>query len=92
MVSTQDTVEAVFREESGRITATLVRAFEDFDVAEEAIEHDLLVALDRWPRDGVPDNPAAWITTTARRKAIDRLRRERVGADKQRAALPSLSS
>ena len=86
MVSTQDAVEAVFREESGRITATLIRVFQDFDVAEEAIQDALLVALDRWPRDGVPDNPAAWITTTARRKAIDRLRRERVGADKQRAA------
>lgn len=74
--------ERVFREESGRIIATLIRVFNDFDLAEDAMQDALLTALDRWPNDGVPRNPGAWITTTARRKAIDRLRRERVGGDK----------
>jgi RNA polymerase sigma-70 factor (ECF subfamily) len=77
-----DAIERVFREESGRIIASLIRTCGDFDVAEEAMQEAFAVALDRWPRDGAPDNPAAWITTTARRKAIDRLRRERVLADK----------
>ena len=54
----------------------------DFDLAEEAVQEAFGVAIDRWPRDGVPDNPGAWITTTARNRAIDRLRRERVGATK----------
>jgi RNA polymerase sigma-70 factor (ECF subfamily) len=75
-------IERVFREESGRIIASLIRACGDFDVAEEAMQDAFAVALDRWPREGIPDNPAAWITTTARRKAIDRLRREQVLAGK----------
>jgi RNA polymerase sigma-70 factor (ECF subfamily) len=54
----------------------------DFDLAEEAVQEAFGVAIDRWPRDGVPDNPGAWITTTARNRAIDRLRRERVAATK----------
>ncbi len=54
----------------------------DFDLAEEAVQEAFTVAIERWPRDGVPDNPGAWITTTARNRAIDRLRRERVGATK----------
>ncbi len=70
------TVERVFREESGRILATLIRTCGDFDLAEEAMQEALVVALERWGRDGVPSNPGAWITTTARRKAIDRLRRD----------------
>jgi RNA polymerase sigma-70 factor (ECF subfamily) len=60
----------------------LIRAVGDFDLAEEAVQEAFGVAIDRWPRDGVPDNPGAWITTTARNRAIDRLRRERVGATK----------
>jgi RNA polymerase sigma-70 factor (ECF subfamily) len=71
-------VERVFVEEHGRVLATLIGAFEDFDLAETAVQEALTVALERWPRDGVPPNPAGWILTTARRKAIDRLRRERV--------------
>ncbi len=70
------TVERVFREESGRILATLIRACNEFDLAEEAMQEAFAVAVERWPRDGVPSNPGAWITTTARRKAIDRLRRD----------------
>lgn len=77
MRDTRDTVERVFREESGRILASLIRALGDFDLAEEALQDAFTVAIDRWPRDGVPDNPAAWITTAARRKAIDRIRRNR---------------
>jgi RNA polymerase sigma-70 factor, ECF subfamily len=74
--------EKVFREEYGRVFATLVRVFGDFDVAEEAIQDAFLVAIDRWPESGVPPNPAAWITTTAKRKAIDGYRREKVRAEK----------
>ncbi len=74
--------EKVFREEYGRVFATLVRVFGDFDVAEEAIQDAFLVAIDRWPDSGVPPNPAAWITTTAKRKAIDGYRREKVRAEK----------
>lgn len=77
------TVERTFHEESGRILATLIRACGDFDLAEEAMQDAFAVALDRWPHDGVPNNPAAWFTTAARRKAIDRLRRDRTLAGKR---------
>ncbi|HZQ36226.1 MAG TPA: sigma-70 family RNA polymerase sigma factor [Dehalococcoidia bacterium] len=80
---TQDAIERVFREQSGRIIATLIRVFGDFDLAEDVLQEALLAALDRWPREGVPDNPGAWLTTAARRKAIDRLRRKRTLAEKQ---------
>jgi RNA polymerase sigma-70 factor (ECF subfamily) len=76
-------VEQVFRHESGRAVATLIRVLGDFDRAEEAVQDAFLVALERWPSSGVPANPGAWITTTARNKAIDRLRRERRLAEKQ---------
>jgi RNA polymerase sigma-70 factor (ECF subfamily) len=75
-------VERLFREESGRTVATLIRVFGDFDIAEEAVQEAFIVALERWPRDGVPANPGAWITATARNRAIDRLRRARVLATK----------
>jgi len=78
-----ETMDRIVREELGRIVATLIRWCGDFDVAEDALQDALAAALDRWPRDGVPKNPGAWLTTTARRKAIDRLRREQVLADKQ---------
>jgi RNA polymerase sigma-70 factor (ECF subfamily) len=61
----------------------LARALGDLDRAEEAVQDAYVIALDRWPRDGVPENPAAWIFTAARRRAIDRLRRETVLRDKQ---------
>ena len=84
MADTNETIERIFREESGRIIASLIRACGgDFDLAEEAMQEAFAVAVQRWPADGVPDNPGAWITTTARRKAIDRLRREQVLATKQ---------
>ena len=70
------TVGRTFRQESGRAVATLVRSFGDLDVAEEAVQEAFVVAVERWPVSGLPPNPGAWITTTARNRAIDRLRRE----------------
>jgi RNA polymerase sigma-70 factor (ECF subfamily) len=69
----------IFREESGRSLAALIRAVGDIEVAEDAVQEAFAVALGRWPRDGVPPNPGGWITTTARHHAIDRLRRESRG-------------
>ena len=89
MASTHEAVESVFREEYGRVVASLIRLFGDFDMAEEAIQDAFAVALERWPRDGVPGNPAAWMTTTAKRKVIDSLRRERVRVDKYATLLKS---
>jgi RNA polymerase sigma-70 factor (ECF subfamily) len=70
------TVEAVFRREYGRCVATLIRFLGDIDAAEEAVQDAFTVAAARWPSDGEPPNPGAWIVTTARNRAIDRLRRE----------------
>ncbi|MGH2693038.1 MAG: RNA polymerase sigma factor [Actinomycetota bacterium] len=75
----------MFRRESGRAVATLIRVIGDFDLAEEAVQDAFAVAVERWPRDGVPDNPGAWITTTARNRAIDRLRREKRLGEKTEA-------
>jgi RNA polymerase sigma-70 factor, ECF subfamily len=69
-------VERAYRESSGRAVATLVRFLGDIDLAEEAVQEAFTVAIERWPRDGVPSNPGGWIVTTARHKALDRLRRE----------------
>ena len=86
-------VERVFRQESGRVLAALIRGLGDFDRAEEALQEALVLALERWPRDGVPDNPAAWLTTAARNRAIDRLRREAKRDDKEAAlVLPAESA
>ena len=74
--ATEAAVAAVFREEAGRLVAGLVRFLGDFDLAEELVQEALLSAVETWPGSGIPDNPAAWLTTTARRKAIDRLRRD----------------
>jgi RNA polymerase sigma-70 factor (ECF subfamily) len=74
-------VGRIFREESGRSLAALIRAFGDIDVAEDAVQEAFAVALGKWPRDGVPPNPGGWITTTARNHAIDRLRRESRGRE-----------
>jgi RNA polymerase sigma-70 factor, ECF subfamily len=76
-------VDRVFREESGRIIATLIRLAGSFDLAEEAMQESLASALLYWPERGIPDNPAAWITSTAHRKLIDNLRRERTRREKQ---------
>ncbi|HEX4218810.1 MAG TPA: sigma-70 family RNA polymerase sigma factor, partial [Acidimicrobiales bacterium] len=76
-------IERHFRNEYGRAVATLVRSFGDIDVAEEAVQDAFLIAIRRWPHTGVPPNPGAWITTTARNTAIDRLRREATRLDRQ---------
>jgi RNA polymerase sigma-70 factor (ECF subfamily) len=76
-------VEQTFRQESDKILAALIGSVGDFGLAEDALQDALVVALERWPREGVPQNPAAWIATTARHKAIDRLRRESTFKRKQ---------
>jgi len=74
-VSVSARVEQVYREESRRILATLIRLLGDFDLAEEALHEAFFVAVERWQRDGVPDNPRTWLVSTGRFKAIDVLRR-----------------
>ncbi|MCI0889765.1 MAG: RNA polymerase sigma factor [Chloroflexi bacterium] len=83
MYNAQQAVERAFREESGRILASLIRACGSFDLAEDAMQDAFAIAVERWPREGVPAKAGAWITTTARRKAIDRLRRDQRLAEKQ---------
>jgi RNA polymerase sigma-70 factor (ECF subfamily) len=80
-----DPVERVYRDSSGVAVATLARIFGDINVAEDAVQEAFAVAAERWPRDGVPPNPGGWIVTTARNKALDRLRREssRTGREAQ---------
>ena len=78
-------VDRLFREESGRAVATLIRVLGDFDLAEEAVQEAFVRALETWPKQGVPRNPGAWITTTARNRAIDRLRRRRTLLEKTEA-------
>ena len=80
-------VERVFREEYGRLIASLVRRFGDIDLAEEAAGEALVVALEKWPELGTPPNPGAWLTTTATHRAIDRIRREKQRDAKHQAAL-----
>ena len=70
-------IERVFREERGRVLATLIGVLGDFDLAEDALQDAIAVAVERWPRDGTPANPAAWLVTVGRNRAIDRIRRER---------------
>jgi RNA polymerase sigma-70 factor (ECF subfamily) len=75
-------IEDVFRDEWARVVANLVGYLGDFDLAEEAAQEAFAIAAERWPREGTPANPGAWLTTTARNRAIDRLRRERAFASK----------
>jgi RNA polymerase sigma-70 factor, ECF subfamily len=77
----QAEVGRVFREESGRSMAALIGVFGDIDLAEDAVQEAFAVALHKWPGDGLPPNPGGWITTTARNRAIDRLRRESRGRE-----------
>jgi RNA polymerase sigma-70 factor, ECF subfamily len=79
-------VEAVFRREYGRCVAALIRFLGDIDAAEEAVQDAFTVAVARWPSDGLPPNPGAWIVTTARNRAIDRLRRESIRDDRHAQA------
>jgi RNA polymerase sigma-70 factor, ECF subfamily len=71
----RDAIEAIYRAESRRVLATLIRLLGDFDSAEEALHEAFVAAIDQWPRDGVPENPRAWLVSTGRFKAIDVLRR-----------------
>jgi RNA polymerase sigma-70 factor (ECF subfamily) len=80
-------IERIYREEYGRIVASLVRRFGDIDIAEEAAGEALLAAVEKWPADGVPPNPGGWLTTTAGNRAIDKLRRESHRDAKHQAAL-----
>ncbi|HLQ37126.1 MAG TPA: sigma factor, partial [Planctomycetota bacterium] len=75
-------IERVFREQYGRAVAALVRVFGDIDVAEEAVQDAFTAAVERWPSAGLPPSPSGWIITTARNRAIDRLRREASREDK----------
>lgn len=84
-VETAD-IERVFREEYGRAVAVLVRAFGDIDIAEEAVQDAFIVAVQRWPEAGLPPSPAGWIITTAKNRAIDRLRREASREDRHAQA------
>jgi RNA polymerase sigma-70 factor, ECF subfamily len=74
-------VGRIFREESGRSVAALIRVFGDIDIAEDAVQEAFAIAVRKWPVDGLPPNPGGWITTTARNQAIDRLRRESRGRE-----------
>jgi RNA polymerase sigma-70 factor (ECF subfamily) len=76
------TVESLFREEWGRAVSILIRVLGDFELAEDAVQDAFATALERWPREGTPRNPGAWIVATARNRAIDRIRRERTLARK----------
>src|SRR3954468_4125833 len=72
---TRDAVEAVYKSESRRVLATLIRLLGDFDLAEEALHDAFAAAVERWPTEGVPTSPRAWLVSTGRFKSIDRLRR-----------------
>ena len=88
-MSVADAREAIIqahRKEWARVVATLTRRFGDLDIAEEAVAEAFATAVGRWPADGVPPSPGAWLTTTAYRKAIDRIRRENKRDDKHRQA------
>ena len=78
----QSALARVFREEWGRIVASLIRVTGDWDLAEDSAQDAFTAAIERWPREGVPRNPGAWLTTTARHRAIDRLRRVTTGRRK----------
>lgn len=80
-------IAEIFKHESGRAVATLVRRFGDIDVAEEAVQEAFVEAVRRWPNTGVPPSPAGWIITTAKNRAIDRLRREGLREDRQTEAV-----
>src|SRR6187551_1113071 len=71
----REALDSIYRAESGRILATLIRLLGDFDLAEDAVHDAFAAALERWPQDGVPTNPRAWLVSTGRFKAIDALRR-----------------
>ena len=77
MPGNSDTIEQIYRNEFPRVLATLIRLVGDFDLAEEAAQDAFITALEKWPGAGIPANPSAWLISTGRFKAIDRLRRSR---------------
>lgn len=83
MVTPHQTIETVYRQEYGRVLAALISYLGDFDLAEDALQEALLTALEKWPEIGNPRNPGAWLTTTAKNKAIDRIRRKKNHAEKE---------
>src|SRR5499425_2388132 len=87
-------VEQIYRTESRRILATLIRLLGDFDLAEEALQNAFAAAIATWPRDGMPENPRAWLVSTGRFKAVDTLRRRaRFGAiEAQLAQSPEMTT
>lgn len=87
MVPVEEAIARVHREEWARVVASLTRRFGDLDIGEDAAAEAFMVAVERWPLDGVPPNPGAWLTTTANRRAIDRIRRESKRDDKQKEAV-----
>src|SRR6266545_183 len=86
-MTTESQIEKTFREEHGRVLAALIGQFGDFMLAEDALQDALVNALERWKVDGVPRNPAAWLTTVAKRRAVDRLRHSRF--EKYTAQIPN---
>src|SRR5215469_18245117 len=86
----QAAVDEAFRSEWGRMVAYLIRVTGDWDLAEECAQDAFARALERWPRDGVPASPAAWLKTTARNRALDRLRRTATGTAKLRELAVSM--
>ncbi|HKD98058.1 MAG TPA: sigma-70 family RNA polymerase sigma factor, partial [Micromonosporaceae bacterium] len=76
LAATREAVAAVFREEAGRLVASVTRLLGDFDAAEEVVQEALLAAWRQWPVEGVPDRPGAWLWTVARRRAVDLVRRD----------------
>src|SRR5215510_11951526 len=87
---TPSEIDKIFRDESGRALATLIRLVGDFDLAEDALQDAFAVALQRWSSAELPDNPRAWLVNVARNKAIDRVRRRTAFRGKQQALLHEL--
>ncbi|MEJ3404627.1 RNA polymerase sigma factor [Rathayibacter sp. YIM 133350] len=87
LIDAREAITGAHREEWARVLASLAKRFGDLDIAEEAAAEAFVIAVERWPADGIPPNPGAWLTTTANRKAIDRLRRESTRDDRHREAM-----
>jgi RNA polymerase sigma-70 factor (ECF subfamily) len=85
-VTAADDITRAHQNEWARVVASLTRRFGDLDIAEEAAAEAFAIAVERWPADGIPPNPGAWLTTTANRKAIDRIRRDNKRDEKYREA------
>src|SRR5689334_439874 len=83
MLQARETLEKVFREEYGRVIATLIRISGSFDTAEEALQEAFTAAASKWESEGTPNNPGAWLTTVAHRRLLDAIRRDRTRTDKQ---------